>query len=150
MIALIRTNSENSSFVTLVRQLDAHLTSINGDADAFYSQYNKIDSLKHVLVAFENETPVACGAMKEYEPGVVEVKRMYTVPAWRGKGIATQVLLALEVWAAELGYKKCILETGRTMPAAVLYRSRGYTEVPNYGQYVGVDNSVCFAKELTV
>ncbi|RZL48076.1 MAG: GNAT family N-acetyltransferase, partial [Pedobacter sp.] len=65
------------------------------------------------------------------------------------KGVATTVLSALEQWAGELGYKKCVLETGiRQADAISLYQKCGYQSIPNYGQYIGVDNSVCFEKEL--
>jgi GNAT superfamily N-acetyltransferase len=74
---------------------------------------------------------------------------MYTLPQHRGKNIATKVLAALEKWATDLGYQKCILETGKRQPEAIrLYQKNGYASIPNYGQYVGVENSVCFEKEL--
>ena len=93
--------------------------------------------------------PVGCGAMKEYSPITMEVKRMYTNPESRGMGIATFVLNELEKWALELGYEKCILETGKRQPEAIaLYKKNGYLSIPNYGQYVGIENSVCFEKSL--
>jgi len=74
---------------------------------------------------------------------------MYTLPGSRGKGIASQVLAELERWAAELSYEKCLLETGKRQPEAIaLYKKRGYRLIPNYGQYAGVENSVCFEKIL--
>lgn len=149
MITITRTNSENPDFVTLVRLLDSDLAAKNGDRNTFYSQYNKIALIKHALVAYANEQAVACGAIKEFEPGVMEVKRMYTHPDQRGRGIASQVLAELERWAAELGYNKCILETGRQMTDAVrLYQKNGYIIIPNYGQYAEVENSICFEKWL--
>ena len=74
---------------------------------------------------------------------------MYTLPSMRGKGIASKILKELETWAAELSYKKCVLETGKKQPEAIqLYQNNGYHSIPNYGQYAGIDNSVCFEKEL--
>ena len=149
MINIIRTNSENPDFIELVKQLDADLAVRDGDEHAFYHQFNKIDKIKHALVAYNSDEPIACGAMKEFEPGIMEVKRMYTVPGYRGKGIALKVLTELEKWAAELGIKKCVLETGKKQPEAVeLYKKSGYNRIPNYGQYTGVENSLCFEKEL--
>jgi putative acetyltransferase len=59
------------------------------------------------------------------------------------------VLSELESWAAELGYPKCVLETGKRQPEAIaLYEKQGYQRIPNYGQYIGVENSVCFEKVL--
>ena len=149
MITLNRTDSENPDFIELVRHLDADLAERDGQEHSFYAQFNKIARIKYVIVAYENGQPVSCGAIKEYESNIMEVKRMYTRPEWRGKGIASQVLIELEKWAAELSYKKCILETGKKQPEAIrLYEKNGYKLIPNYVQYAGVDNSVCFEKSI--
>jgi putative acetyltransferase len=149
MIQLIRTDSENPDFISLVRSLDADLAARDGTEHSFYAQFNKIAALKYVIVAYENDKPVGCGAIKEFDANAMEVKRMYTTLESRGKGIANKVLTALEVWAAELSFTRCILETGKRQPEAInLYKKNGYIITPNYGQYAGVENSVCFAKEL--
>lgn len=151
MTSTIRTDSGHADFRQLVRQLDTYLMGINGDNHDFFDQFNKIDNIKHVVVLYQEGIPSGCGAIKEYEPGVMEVKRMFVLPATRGNGLATLVLKELESWANELGYKKCILETGDIMPDAIaLYKKNGYKSIPNYGQYVGVESSVCFEKELRV
>lgn len=151
MIRLIRTDATNSDFIDLVKYLDKDLAERDGDEHAFFAQYNKTDLIKHVVVAYEANTPVACGAIKEYAPGTMEVKRMYTQPEVRGKGIASKVLQALEQWAAELGYKKCILETGTRQPEAIaLYNKNRYQRITNYGQYATVESSVCFEKTLGI
>lgn len=149
MRTLTRTDSENPDFIALVRQLDADLAQRDGQEHSFYAQFNKIDKIKHAVVAYENDEPIGCGAIKEYAPGIMEVKRMYTLPGNRGKGIATGILTELETWAAEMGYTKCVLETGKRQPEAIaLYQKNGYRFIPNYGQYVGVENSVCFEKSV--
>jgi putative acetyltransferase len=149
MFKIIRTNSTHPDFINLVKNLDADLAVIDGGDHSFYAQFNKIDSIKHTVVASQDNEPLACGAIKEFSPNTMEVKRMYTATKSRGKGIATQVINELEKWAAELGYEKCILETGKRQPDAIaLYQKNGYSITPNYGQYVGVENSVCFEKVL--
>jgi len=149
MLILTKTNSENKDFIHLIRFLDADLAQNNGDQNDFYAQFNKVNLIKHVIVAYEDDKAVACGAIKEYEPGVMEVKRMYTSPENRGKGIAGKILAELEAWAVELNYHKCILETGKTQVSAIhLYKKSGYASIDNYGQYAGVENSVCFEKIL--
>lgn len=151
MITLLRTNSKNPEFIALVRELDAYLTKTDGDEHAFYDQYNKIDRLNQVVVLFENDIAVACGAIKEFDAITTEVKRMYTRPDHRGKGFASKVLQELELWTAELGYQKCILETGiRQFEAVAFYDRNQYTRIPNFGQYEGVENSVCFEKVLSL
>lgn len=149
MIELIRTDSENKDFVALVKSLDEDLAQRDGDDHAFYHQFNSIDAIKHAIVAYVNAVPVACGAIKSFDEDSMEVKRMYTLSSHRGKGIAAQVLSELEKWASELGYTRCVLETGMQQPEAMaLYRKNGYETIPNYGQYIGVTNSRCFAKHL--
>lgn len=145
----LRTISDDSDFISLVRQLDVELAEIDGDEHDFYAQYNKIDKINHVVVAYENELPIACGAIKQFDESAMEVKRMYTLPAFRGKGIASQVLNELEKWAVELNFSHCVLETGIRQPDAIrLYEKNGYRTIPNYGQYIGVENSCCFKKRL--
>jgi GNAT superfamily N-acetyltransferase len=149
MIKIIRTNSDNMDFIELVKLLDADLAIRDGEDHPFYAQYNKIDKIKYVVLAYEKEKPVGCGAIKEYEPGIMEVKRMFVPPEKRKKGIAAKVLLELENWAKELSYSKCILETGKRQPEAIgLYKKSGYKLIPNYGQYAGMENSVCFEKDI--
>lgn len=149
MLSFTRTNSDNGDFIALVKQLDADLAERDGSDHSFYAQFNKIDKIKHAVVAYEQGVPVGCGAIKEFIPGVMEVKRMYSLPAVRGKGVATQVLSELEKWAKEMGNEKCVLETGKRQPEAIaLYQKNGYAITPNYGQYIGIDNSVCFEKYL--
>lgn len=151
MIKFERTDSGNQDFIELVRALDAELAERDGGEHSFYSQFNTIDRIKYVVVAYEDEKAVSCGAIKEFTPGVMEVKRMYTLPEYRGKGIAGKVLRELEGWAAELGCEKCVLETGKRQPEAIaLYEKSGYRVIENYGQYVGVENSVCFEKEVKI
>lgn len=149
MLTLLRTTSENPDFIQLVKYLDAYLAEVDGDDHAFYAQLNRTAVLKHVVIACHNGLPVGCGALKDFAPGVMEVKRMYTLPSHRGKGIASRVLAELEHWARELHCEKCVLETGKRQPEAIaLYRKSGYSYIPNYGQYAVVDNSVCFEKKL--
>jgi len=149
MIQLKRTHSDDKTFQLLVKELDIELAVRDGNEHAFYAQYNKLDQIRHAVVAYFGETPVGCGAIKEYSPEVMEVKRMYVPLAHRSQGIASLVLKELEKWAKELGYKKCILETGLKQPEAIrLYEKNGYNSIPNYGQYSGVENSVCYEKAI--
>jgi len=145
----LRTTSENPDFQKLVKQLDAYLAIMDGDEHALYNQYNKIDMLKNCIVIFDNEEAVACGAVKALNSEFMEVKRMFTLPEKRGKGLASLILKELEIWAKELGYGKTVLETGKRQTEAVaLYNKCGYKVIPNYGQYAGIENSICFEKEL--
>ena len=149
MIDIVRTAEDNADFLSLVELLDAELRIRDDEEHGFYAQFNKPVGLGGVVIAFDDGEPVGCGAFKRYEEGVAEIKRMYVKPESRGRRIAALVLAELESWAAELGFTKCILETGHKQPEAIaLYRREGYSVIPNYGQYVGVDNSVCLKKTL--
>lgn len=149
MPTFLRTTSTNPDFQKIVAALDKDLSIRDGEEHFFYAQFNKIDLIKHAIVAFEDETPVGCGAIKEYNAETMEIKRMYVVPAERGKGVAAVILKELENWAAELNYTRCILETGKKQPEAIaLYQKSRYQVISNYGQYQNVENSICFEKIL--
>ena len=149
MLQLVRTTSENTDFRSLVALLDQHLRVLDGDDHAFYAQFNKIDALRQVVVAYLDDEPIGCGAIKPYSEDTAEVKRMFVDLNHRGHGIAGKILADLESWAGELNFSYCILETGYNQPEAIrLYEKSGYEVIPNYGQYVGVENSVCMKKRV--
>lgn len=149
MIRLVKTDSSHIDFKSLVQFLDQDLAIRDGADHGFYAQFNKIDNIQHCIIAYENEQPVGCGAIKAFGPDAMEVKRMYVLPSHRGKSIAQQILSALETWAKEMGMQKTVLETGQKQPEAIaLYFKAGYLRIPNYGQYIGIENSWCFEKQL--
>ncbi|MBO6212600.1 GNAT family N-acetyltransferase [Algoriella sp.] len=146
---LIRTNSDNFDFRELVKELDADLKIRDGDKHSFFAQFNKIDLIKHVVIAYIDEKAVGCGAIKNYSDDTMEVKRMYVNPDFRGNRIGKTVLDELEIWTKELGYKKCILETGMMQPEAItLYKRNNFIQIENYGQYKEDETSVCFEKMI--
>ncbi|MBJ6118702.1 GNAT family N-acetyltransferase [Pontibacter sp. BT310] len=150
MLTLTRTTSDNPDFQSLVVLLDQDLEEKDGDDHAFYAQYNKVDAIKEVIIAYKDGVVAGCGAIKSYTETIVEVKRMFVHPDFRRQGIAKQILTALEDWAKELNYTATILETGMKQAEAIeLYKNSGYTVIPNYGQYAGVENSVCMQKQLS-
>ena len=149
MTRLKRTNSDDIDFINLVVLLDQDLKIRDGEDHTFYNQFNKIDKIKHVIVYYENDIAVGCGAFREKESDTVEIKRMFVNPDYRKRGIAAAVLKELENWAAELNYTYTILETGKKQPEAIsLYQKSGYTIIPNYPPYEEMDNSVCMKKTL--
>lgn len=150
MLSLIKTNSDHTDFRALVVALDTDLQARYGEQQQFFSQFNKLDLIHHVIVAYNNNEPVGCGAFKEYETGVAEIKRMFVQLQQRGKGIAGLILTELEQWAAAEGYHTCILETAIKQPEAIrVYEREGYSRIPNYGQYIGVEISLCMQKQIS-
>lgn len=149
MIKLTKTNSSNIDFVELVKELDAYLKITDGEDHNFYNQYNGLEDIKHVLVAYQKGKAIGCGAFKKFDEKTVEVKRMFVKPAHRRTGSASLILRSLEKWAKEIGYEKCVLETGdRQVEAVKFYSKSGYVKIPNYGQYAQMENSNCFEKVL--
>ena len=144
-----RTNATGSDFRNLVSLLDADLSIRDGEDHDFYDQFNKIDNIHHVIVCYHNSMPVGCGALKRFDSNKVEIKRMFVKFDAREQGFAQAILQALELWAIELQYSECILETGKKQPEAInLYKKAGYQKIDNYGQYENVENSICMTKAL--
>lgn len=104
------------------------------------------------VIARVDGVAAACGAVRRLiggPPDVGEIKRMYTRPTARRRGLSRVVLDRLEGEAAALGYRRVQLETGLRQPEAIaLYETAGYHRIPSYGQYEGDELSVCFAKDL--
>ena len=150
MELIIRTNGNHPEFIKLVSQLDAILRELDGEEHEFYAQFNKIDTLEHVVLLYIDQLAVGCGALKKYSIDTMEIKRMYVLPEYRSLGIATKILSELESWMLSLGNTTSILETGiKQKDAIALYQKNHYIRIPSYSQYKDVENSVCFSKILT-
>ena len=148
-LTIKRTNSEDTGFQQLIRQLDNELWNELKEDQATYDQYNKVHGLETVIVIYENEKPVAIGCFKKYSNDTVEIKRMFVEKEYRGKGLSKLVLKELEKWAEESGFRYAILETSVNFRAArSLYVNAGYTITENYDQYKGLDESICMKKQL--
>ncbi len=146
---VIRTNSKHADFIILVEELDNYLSVINGENDDFFKKFNQLNDLNNVILVYNKESVVGCGAFKTYDDASVEIKRMYVKPDFRREGVAKIILNELEVWAKEIGFSKCILETAKDMkPAVSFYKKSMYSVIPNYGQYKDVSTSICFLKTL--
>lgn len=99
------------------------------------------------VVVVEEATTVAGGGFRRHSPDSCEVKRMWTHPDHRRRGLADRVLTALEDGARDAGYSRLVLETGPRQPeAAALYERRGYSRIPTYGLY---PQALAFGVSLT-
>ncbi|MDW9382184.1 GNAT family N-acetyltransferase [Chryseobacterium sp. JV558] len=146
---ILRTDSTNIDFQKLIQSLDSTLAEHNGDKDDFFSQFNTIDTLKNCIVVYIDAIPAACGAFKPFSENSVEIKRMFTDPKFRKNGLGSTIVKELEKWAAELNFKKAVLETSQDLKSAIsVYEKSGFYRIPNYGQYVGIEQSVCYEKIL--
>lgn len=142
----IRTTSDHHEFKRLTALFDEYLIDVDGEERDFFAFYNNV-RLDQVLVVFLDNQAVGCGAFKKFDDTTAEIKRMFVDPTHRGKGIARFILNEIEAWAAEEGYPDYILETSPKLESAIaLYKKSGYSQIPNFGQYIGVENSICMKK----
>jgi putative acetyltransferase len=146
MQILTRTSSKNRDFQKLTALFDEYLIDIDGDEKDFFAQYNQV-YLENVIICYDNNIAIGCGAFKKHENNIVEIKRMFVHPDFRGKGISKLILDELENWAIQLENNQFILETSVKLETAIgLYQKSGYLSIENYGQYIGVKSSYCMKK----
>ncbi|MBC7640739.1 MAG: GNAT family N-acetyltransferase [Flavobacterium sp.] len=149
MQKLLRTTSDNKDFKILTTLFDDYLIDIDGDEKDFFAQYNHIN-LDNVVVCYFGNIAVGCGAFKIHEKNIVELKRMFVHPDYRGLSIAKNILNELENWLKDLNKSTIILETSIRLEAAIaLYKKSGYQRIENYGQYIGIASSYCMKKTIT-
>ncbi len=147
---VIRTHAKDPAYRDLVILLDSEIQDRDGTDFEFYNQFNGSENIKEVVLVSENKVFMGCGTLKKFNEHTAEIKRMFTVPEARGKGIATLILNELSKWALELRYDTLVLETGKRYPEAIsLYSKNGFERTENYGPYKGIEQSVCFTKSLT-
>ena len=149
MITIKRTTSEDGHFHALVRDLDRDLWSRYPDTQATYDQFNKIENNNTVVIAYDGPDAIGCGCFKSVDRDTAEIKRMFVRQSHRGRGISKLIMSELEQWAKENGFRRLILETAERQPEAIgLYYKCGFSKIPNYPPYVGMDQSLCMEKVL--
>jgi len=148
-ISIKRTNSSDKDFNELIAKLDHELWNELNEDQGTYDKYNKVPGLHTVVVLYVNQNAVACGCFKKFGDDTVEIKRMFVEKEWRGKGLSRLILNELEAWAVESGFQYAVLETSIHFKVArSLYQREGYEIIDNYGQYAGLEESVCMKKKL--
>ena len=136
--------------IALIRELDAELSQAytREQMHGLHPGEEVDPRLKFFLLEMDGEI-IGCGALRDLEAGVAELKRMFVRPAHRRHGFSRDLLTQLEGVAAAAGIRRLRLETGVAQRAALsLYRTAGYTDIPAYGEYVGSPTSICMEKEL--
>lgn len=148
-IQIKRTNSNDIDFKYLIKSLDYELSETYGEEQKTYNEFNIVEENDTVVLVYQNVTPVGCGCFRKYTNDTIEIKRMFVQNDFRGNGISKLILKELESWAIEMGYKESILETGIYQKSALgLYSKNGYMRTDNYGQYTGIQTSICMKKNL--
>lgn len=100
------------------------------------------------FVVDDGERLLGCAGWRRHGSDA-ELKRMFTVEAARGRGLARRMLTRIEESAREAGCERVILETGDRQPEAIaLYEAAGYTRIEDFGYYAGEEGVLSFAKPL--
>lgn len=138
---------------SLIAALNAELSEAYPEAGAnhFGLDTSEVATGRGVfLLAMDGDLAVGCGALRLLEDGSGELKRMYVVPALRGRGLGRRLVAALEEEARSFGARRLVLETGvRQETALALYRAMGFRTIPLFGEYcLSPDTSICLGKEL--
>jgi len=82
------------------------------------------------LIAWSDEMPVACVALKPLDREAAEVKRLWVADSARGQGLARRMMSAIEAEARGMGLQSLKLETNHVLGEAfALYRATGWVEV---------------------
>lgn len=100
------------------------------------------------FLAVEDGVAIACGAVRLIAPDIAEVKRIYTAPEARRRGVARAVLAALDDVARALGAREIWVETYKGHDSVLMYERAGFRPIPPYAEYVHSRNSVCLGKSL--
>jgi GNAT superfamily N-acetyltransferase len=149
MVQVVRTTCNHPDFRLLVSKLEQELRDRYGAIQDLYEPYNRVADINTVVLVYNNTDVIGCGCFKHHDENTIEIKRMFVEQNHRGKGISKIVLNTLEVWARELGYTRCILETGAKQPESIgLYTSLGYHQIENYEPYMDMVESICYGKTL--
>ena len=142
-------SADSADFRALAARLDDYYFALVGDIQLQYAEPNRPENMSALAVAYDGETPVACGAWKAVDAETAEIKRIYVKPEYRRRGVATALIRTLEKNAAASGRRKLILETAvDTQNSHSLYLSLGYTVRAYYGSPAGAENCLCFEKEI--
>ena len=148
-LQITRVKPSDEGFKKIVEQLDLELWERNPGRQQEYVSHNILAPGTRAVLVTDGDQPVASGAFRNLSNGSAEIKRMFVIPSYRGKGISKLVLTELEKWAKEDGVTQALLETGRPHHEAIgLYTRSGYKIIENYGPYKDLPNSICMAKPL--
>jgi GNAT superfamily N-acetyltransferase len=140
-------NSVEKDFEILSLELDEELTRKKGELQSTYNQFNKLTGINDVIIAYVNSEAVGCAAIKFFDKGTFEVKRVFVKEKFRGFGIATEMMIRIEDIAKEKGLVSLIVETYKDFSSAInLYKKLSYEIIENYGQYKDMEKSICMRK----
>lgn len=149
-VVLTVVSPENEDLRQLIRHLDIDLLQRYPAEEIFGLDLS--DAKVHdilFIVAYVNDIPVGCGAIRPIDEEATELKRFFVEEAYRNKGIAKRILMELEDRARQMEFRSIKLEVGEEQPEALsFYRKHGYSLIDRFGPYVDSESSVCYEKRL--
>ena len=138
----VRCDGTNADFIENCRLLDE-------DLDRRVGKVIQLDKIHEALMVYHEGRPAGGGAIRAYDETTMELKRVFVRPEYQGKGVGSALVSGLIEWAKELGYKRMILETGALLAESChVYTKLGFGQIPNYGAYVNMPESLCMGKDL--
>lgn len=148
-ITVERRWSNDKDFLSLIRELDKELKELYQEKQDRYTHLNNVPDDLPIVLLYDKQIAIGCGCLKRINETCAELKRIYVKKSYRGKGLSKRIIEALEKIAKEDKLTELVLETGIRQTAAIgLYKSLGYMETENYGEYKGNSNSICMKKEI--
>lgn len=147
----VRTDGKNEDFIENCRLLDMDLDRRVGRQikREKYQKFNQLDEIREAIVVYDHGRAVGGGAIRRYDDENIELKRVFVHNEYQGQGIGSRLVSLLIEWAAELGYRRMILETGELLAeSCAVYKKLGFAVIPNYGPYADMPESLCMAKTI--
>lgn len=147
----VRTNGKNADFIENCRLLDLDLDRRVGRQikREKYQKFNQLDEIREAIVVYDDGKAVGGGAIRRYDEEMIELKRVFVHNDYQGRGIGSRLVSLLMEWAAELGYRRMILETGELLSeSCAVYRKLGFEVIPNYGPYANMPESLCMGRAI--
>lgn len=145
------TDGTNKDFAAFSQCMEAYYNKIVGGIEnrKSFVPYNSLADIHDVLIVYDQASPVACAAFKEYDALRAEIKRVWVSEPYRGRHISKEMMGMIEHRAKEKGYEKVILQTREAcIEAVALYKAIGYERIENYPPYDKMELAVCYGKDL--
>lgn len=150
MINIQPVSAKSTDLRDLIRALDDDLL-LRYPSEQIYRLNLDDPQLQDVVfvVAYLNQQPVGCGAIRKLDEQYTELKRFFVHSAYRRQGIAGALLNELEQHAKQTGFTAIRLETGAAQPEALaFYEQNGYIAIERFGEYTDDESSLCYEKKI--
>ena len=145
------TDEKDERFLELVRELDRGYYERIGDELSKYDSYNEFKEPHIVILAFDDDTAVACASYREFDDDSVEFKRVFVKKEYRKRGIAHDIITDLEKLVIENSFRYSYIVTGKNNKASIkLYEKLNYELIDNFGQFKDDDTVICMKKEFEI